>query len=54
MHGLMYLALFVEVLCWSLLWYAFLCVFSSFAIILTRKRERERERELVGLFILYF
>ena len=27
------------VLCWSLFWYALLYVFSSFAIILTRKRE---------------
>ena len=36
---LMYLPLFVRVLCWSLFWYAFLYVLSSFAIILTRKRE---------------
>ena len=35
----MYLLLFVEVLCWSLFWYALLYVLSSFAIILTRKRE---------------
>ena len=35
----MYLPLFVEVLCWSLLWYALLCVLSSFTIILTRMRE---------------
>ena len=40
----MYLLLFVApivcaVLCWSLLWYAFLCVLSSFAIIQSRKRE---------------
>ena len=32
--------------CWSLFWYALLCVFSSFAIILTRKRE------LVALLLL--
>ena len=36
------------VLCWSLIWYALLCVFSSFAFILTRKRE------LVALLLLYF
>ena len=35
----MYLPLFVEVLCWSLFWYALLYVLSSFAIILTRMRE---------------
>ena len=35
----MYLPLFVDVLCWSLFWYALLCVLSSFAIILTGKRE---------------
>ena len=35
----MYLLLFVEVLCWSLFWYALLYVLSSFAIILTMKRE---------------
>ena len=29
----------VWLLCLSLLWYAFFCVLSSFAIILTRKRE---------------
>ena len=34
-----YLTLFVGALCWSLFWYSFLCVLSSFAIILTRKRE---------------
>ena len=31
--------LFVGVLCWSLFLYALLCVLSSFAIILKRKRE---------------
>ena len=35
----MYLPLFLGVLCWSLFWYALLCVLYSFAIILTRKRE---------------
>ena len=35
----MYFSLFVEVLCLSLFWYALLCVLSSFAIILKRKRE---------------
>ena len=35
----MYFPLFVGVLCLSLFWYAFLCVLSSFAIILKRKRE---------------
>ena len=35
----MYLPLFVGVLCSSLFWYALLCVFSSFAIILTRERD---------------
>ena len=40
----MYLPLLVGVLCPSLFWYALLYVFSSFAIILTRKRE------LVALF----
>ena len=36
----------MEVLCLSLFWYALLCVFSSFAIILKRKRE------LVALLLL--
>ena len=49
MHCFMFLTLFVGVLCWYLLWYAFLCVFSSFAVILTRERERERESWLVCL-----
>ena len=35
----LYLPLFVEVLCWSLILYALLCVLSSLAIILTKKRE---------------
>ena len=35
----MYLPLFVGVLCWSLFWYALLCVLYSFAIIWMRKRE---------------
>ena len=35
----MYLPLFVGVLHWSLFWYALLCVLSSYAIILMRKRE---------------
>ena len=35
----MYLPLFVGVLCWSLFWYALLCVLYSSAIILMRKRE---------------
>ena len=30
----MFLPLLVGVLCWSLFWYALLCVLSSFAIIL--------------------
>ena len=42
-HCFMYLTLFVGVLCWSLICYAFLCVLSSFAISLTRKSERERK-----------
>ena len=33
------LTLFVAELCWSLFCYAFLCVLSSFAIILMKKRE---------------
>ena len=36
------------VLCLSLFWYAIMCIFSSFAIILTRKRE------LVALLLLSF
>ena len=44
----MYLPLLVGVLCWSLFWYSFLCVYSSFAIILTRKNE------LVALLLSYF
>ena len=44
----MYLTLFVGVLCWSLFWYAYLYVRSSFAIILTRKRE------LGALFFIIF
>ena len=35
----MYIPLFVGVPCLSLLWYTLLCVLSSFAIILKRKRE---------------
>ena len=35
----MHFPLFVGVLCLSLLWYALLCVHSSFAIILKRKRK---------------
>ena len=35
-----------RVLCLSLFWYALLCVLSSFAIILNRKRE------LIALFLL--
>ena len=38
-YYLMYFPLFVEVLCLSLFCYALLCVHSSFAIILKRKRE---------------
>ena len=34
----MYLPVYEVVLCWSLFWYTLLCVLSSFAIILTRKR----------------
>ena len=44
----MYLLLFVDVLCCSLFWYSLLCVLSSFAIILTRKRE------LVALLLFSF
>ena len=39
MYCLMYFPLFVGVLCLTLFWYALLCVLSSFAIILKRKRE---------------
>ena len=35
----MHFPLFVGVLCLSLFWYALLCVLSSFAIILKKKRE---------------
>ena len=35
---LLHFQLFVGVLCLSLFWYALLCVISSFAIILKRKR----------------
>ena len=44
----MYFPLFVVILCLSLFWYALLCVFSSFAIILKRKRE------LVALLLLSY
>ena len=44
----MYFQLFVGVLCLSLFWYALLCVLSSFAIILKRKRE------LVSLLLLSY
>ena len=44
----MYLPLFVGALCFSLFWYAFLCVLSSCAIILTRMKE------LVALLLLSF
>ena len=40
--------LFAGVLRWSLIWYALLCVLSSFVIILTRKRE------LDALLLLFF
>ena len=46
-YGLMYFSLFVGVLCLSLFWYALLCILSSFAIILKRKRE------LVALLLSY-
>ena len=45
-YSLMYYLLFVGVLCLSLFWCALLCVLSSFAIILKRKRE------LVALLLL--
>ena len=44
----MYFTLFVGVLCLSLFFYALLCVHSSFAIILKRKRK------LVALFVLSY
>ena len=44
----MYLPLFVGVLCLAMFWYALLCVLSSFAIILKRKRE------LVALLLLSY
>ena len=44
----MYFPLFVGVLCLSLFWYALLCVLSSFAIILKRKRV------LVALLLLSY
>ena len=44
----MYLPLFVGVLCRSLFWYPLLCVISSIALILTRKRD------LVTLHLLSF
>ena len=37
-HCLMYLGIFVGVLCWSLFYYASLCVLSIFVNTLTRKR----------------
>ena len=37
-HCLMYLGIFVEVLCWSSFYYASICVFSIFVNTLTRKR----------------
>ena len=46
-YCLMYLPMSVGVLCWSLFWFALLCVLSSFVIILTRKRE------LVALPLLF-
>ena len=44
----MYLPLFVEVLCLSLICYALICVHSSFAIIVKRKRK------LVALLFLSY
>ena len=35
----MCLPLFVGILCWSLFWYSLLCVLSSLAMLLSRKRE---------------
>ena len=43
----MYFLLFVEVLCLSLLCYALLCVYSSFAIL-------KRKRKLVALLLLSY
>ena len=37
-HCLMYLGIFVGVLCWSLFYYASICVLSMFVNTLTRKR----------------
>ena len=37
-HCLMYLGIFVGVLCWSLFYYASLCVLSIFVNSLTRKK----------------
>ena len=37
-HCLLYLGIFVGVLCWSLFYYASLCVLSIFVNTLTRKR----------------
>ena len=37
-HCLMYLGIFVGVLCWSLFYYASICVLSIFVNTLTRKR----------------
>ena len=42
----MYFPLFEGVLCLSLFWYALLCILSSFAMLLKRKRE------LVALLLL--
>ena len=47
-YCLMYFPLFVGVLCLSLFCYALLCVLSSFAIILKRKRK------LVALLVLSY
>ena len=47
---LLYLPLFVGVICLSLFYYALLCVHSSFAIMLKRKRERK----LVALLLLSY
>ena len=44
----MYLTLFVGFLCWSLFCYALLCIISSSAIILMRKRE------LVALLFCFY
>ena len=37
-YGLIYLGIFLGVLCWSLFYYASLCVLSIFVNTLTRKR----------------